>query len=85
MNRKEMFDKAIGEVASELTTAERNTVKEISRKIRGRYDVTRISKELMKGHMEENSFLDPIYNEENRTTKSVPRKGFTSISRIAKG
>lgn len=31
------------------------------------------------------SFLEPVLSKENRTTKSVPRKGFTSISRIAKG
>ena len=30
-------------------------------------------------------FLATLLNEESCTTKSVPRKGFTSISRIAKG
>lgn len=86
MSKEEIFDKAIEEVASELTTDEKNTVKEISRKIRSRYDTDALNKKFKQGGMgKTQSFLDPVTNEESRTTKSVPRKGFSSISRIAKG
>lgn len=86
MSKEEIFNKAIEEVVSELTTDEKNTVKEISRKIKNRYDTDGLNKKFMQGGMgKTQSFLDPVLNEESRTTKSVPRKGFTSISRIAKG
>lgn len=35
--------------------------------------------------VEHNSFLEPITSDMCRTTKSYPRKGYTSVSRIAKG
>ncbi|MGM9850155.1 MAG: hypothetical protein ACI31V_04600 [Bacilli bacterium] len=86
MSKEEIFNNAIEEVVSELTTDEKNTVKEISRKIKNRYDTDGLNKKFMQGGMgKTQSFLDPVLNEESRTTKSVPRKGFTSISRIAKG
>lgn len=86
MSKEEIFNKAIEEVVSELTTDEKNTVKEISRKIKNRYDTDGLNKKFMQGGMgKTQSFLDPVLNEESRTTKSVPRRGFTSISRIAKG
>lgn len=86
MSKEEIFNKAIEEVVSELTTDEKNTVKEISRKIKNRYDTDGLNKKFMQGGMgKTQSFLDPVLSEESRTTKSVPRKGFTSISRIAKG
>ena len=40
---------------------------------------------LQRAQMEENSFLEPITAERSRTSRSVPRRGFTSVSRIAKG
>ena len=86
MSKEEIFNNAIEEVVSELTTDEKNTVKEISRKIKNRYDADALNKKFMQGGMgKTQSFLDPVLNEESRTTKSVPRRGFTSISRIAKG
>lgn len=86
MSKEEIFNNAIEEVVSELTTDEKNTVKDISRKIKNRYDTDGLNKKFMQGGMgKTQSFLDPVLNEESRTTKSVPRKGFTSISRIAKG
>jgi len=86
MSKEEIFNNAIEEVVSELTTDEKNTVKEISRKIKNRYDTDGLNKKFMQGGMgKTQSFLDPVLNEESRTTKSVPRRGFTSISRIAKG
>lgn len=86
MSKEEIFNKAIEEVVNELTTDEKNTVKEISRKIKNRYDTDGLNKKFMQGGMgKTQSFLDPVLNEESRTTKSVPRRGFTSISRIAKG
>ncbi len=35
--------------------------------------------------MEHNSFVVPITSDMCRTTKSYPCKGYTSVSRIAKG
>lgn len=82
MSREEIVNKAINEVVSEMTHDE----KEVVRKIRNRYDVDAIHKKALKqGIGKVQSFLDPVLNEESRTTKSVPRRGFTSISRIAKG
>lgn len=57
----------------------------IAKRIKKRYDVNKLNDVLKMGRMEENSFLDPVTSEASRTTKSVPRRGFTSISRIAKG
>ena len=66
--------------------SEKDVVKEVVRKIRNRYDVDAIHKKgLKQGIGKVQSFLDPVVNEESRTTKSVPRRGFTSISGIAKG
>lgn len=36
------------------------------------------------GFMEENSFLEPVTSEMCRTSKAVPHKGVTSVTRIAK-
>lgn len=86
MSREEIVNKAINEVVSEMTHDEKDVVKEVVRKIRNRYDVDAIHKKgLKQGIWKVQSFLDPVVNEESRTTKSVPRRGFTSISRIAKG
>lgn len=86
MSREEIVNKAINEVVSEMTHDEKDVVKEVVRKIRNRYDVDAIHKKgLKQGIGKVQSFLDPVVNEESRTTKSVPRRGFTSISRIAKG
>lgn len=86
MSREEIINKAINEVVSEMTHDEKDVVKEVVRKIRNRYDVDAIRKKALKqGIGKVQSFLDPVLNEESRTTKSVPRRGFTSISRIAKG
>lgn len=86
MSREEIVNKAINEVVSEMTHDEKDVVKEVVRKIRNRYDVDAIHKKgLKQGIGKVQSFLDPVVNEESRTTKSVPRRGFTSISGIAKG
>lgn len=86
MSKEEIFNKAIAEVASEMTSEEKDVIKELTNKIRNRYDTDGLNKKFMQGGMgKTQSFLDPVLNEESRTTKSVPRKGFTSISRIAKG
>lgn len=44
-----------------------------------------VRKQLEAPQMGETEFVHPLTGEETRTTKSVPRKGFTSVSRIAKG
>lgn len=44
-----------------------------------------VKEKLKKGRMEKNSFLEPITSKMCRTLQSVPCKGFTSVSRIAKG
>lgn len=86
MSREEIIGRAIDEVVSQMSNDEKDIVKEVARKIRTRYDVDTIRKKAIReGDGKIQSFLDPVIKEENRTTKSVPRRGFTSISRIAKG
>ena len=83
---EKIVNKAIDEVTKEMTSEEKDVIKEVANKIRNRYDTDGLNKKFMQGGMGKiQSFLDPVLNEESRTTKSVPRRGFTSISRIAKG
>lgn len=59
--------------------------KKIIRRIGRRSNSDVVKKIIKNGFVEQNSFLEPITSEMCRTSKSVPRKGYTSISRIAKG
>lgn len=57
----------------------------IIQRIGSRNNSDNVKKKLKKGRMEKNSFLEPITSKMCRTSQSVPRKGVTSVSRIAKG
>lgn len=59
--------------------------KKIIRRMGNRSKSDIVKKKIKKGIVEHNSFLEPITSEMCRTSKSIPRKGYTSVSRIAKG
>lgn len=77
-------DRAIEEVVRKMTLEEKNMYKRwVNMK-----NSKRVKEFKAKIHgctVEHNSFLVPITNDMCRTSQSVPRKGYTSVSRIAKG
>lgn len=59
--------------------------KKVIRRMGSRSKSDIVKEKIKKGIVEHNSFLEPITSEMCRTSKSIPRKGYTSVSRIAKG
>lgn len=65
---------------------ENQNIKDIIEKVKERSNNNIVVKsKSINGFVEHNSFLEPITSEMCRTSKSVPTKGYTSVSRIAKG
>lgn len=69
---------------AKLTPEERDEVM-LNTATRNLVETARINLKLSGCRMEHNSFVVPITSDMCRTTKSYPCKGYTSVSRIAKG
>ena len=79
-NIKECADKSL-----KLVRDSQEEVSAISATFAKYSNSAQVRKQLEAPQMSETEFVHPLTGEETRTTKSVPRKGFTSVSRIAKG
>ena len=78
--KKDIIDNAVDLVIRDISKDERDEIKTYIKN-----NSENVKALIAKGRMEKNSFLEPVTFEASRTTQSVPCKGYTSISRIAKG